>query len=195
MFKSLAATAFFAAIITPSAFSQAFTPEDVDQFAATLEDLQESSAAAEVTAEVPSIPEPSAMMMGGAIELPELPVDDEGRLAILRNSIGNAPENSPEMDEAVSIIHAHGYSDLMAYATEGDYIMAAYMAFKMEGQGQDLSGMDMSQLDQLPPAMKARLEPVLNWMSGMVAMIDAVPEEEVAIIESKRAVLEAAMED
>ena len=43
--------------------------------------------------------------------------------------------------------------------------------------------------------MKARLEPVLNWMSGMVAMIDAVPEEEVAIIESKRAVLEAAMED
>lgn len=195
MFKSLAATAFFAAIITPSAFSQAFTPEDVDQFAATLEDLQESSAAAEVTAEVPSIPEPSAMMMGGAIELPELPVDDEGRLAILRNSIGNAPENSPEMDEAVSIIHAHGYSDLMEYATEGDYIMAAYMAFKMEGQGQDLSGMDMSQLDQLPPAMKARLEPVLNWMSGMVAMIDAVPEEEVAIIESKRAVLEAAMED
>ena len=195
MFKSLAATAFFAAIITPSAFSQAFTPEDVDQFAATLEDLQESSAAAEVTAEVPSIPEPSAMMMGGAIELPELPVDDEGRLAILRNSIGNAPENSPEMDEAVSIIHAHGYSDLMEYATEGDYIRAAYMAFKMEGQGQDLSGMDMSQLDQLPPAMKARLEPVLNWMSGMVAMIDAVPEEEVAIIESKRAVLEAAMED
>ena len=195
MFKSLAATAFFAAVITPSAFAQAFTPEDVDQFAATLEDLQESSAASEVTAELPSMPEPSAMMMGRAIELPELPVDDEGRLAILRNSIGNAPENSPEMDEAISIIHAHGYSDLMEYATEGDYIMAAYMAFKMEGQGPDLSGMDMSQLDQLPPAMKARLEPVLNWMSGMVAMIDAVPEEEVAIIASKRAVLEAAMED
>ena len=56
MFRTLAATTIFAAILAPSGFAQAFTPEDVDQFAATLEDLQDTSAASEVTAELPSMP-------------------------------------------------------------------------------------------------------------------------------------------
>lgn len=192
MFRTLAATTIFAAILAPSGFAQAFTPEDVDQFAATLEDLQDTSAASEVTAELPSMPEPSAMMMGGAIELPDLPVDEEGRLALLRDSMGDAPMSSPEMTEALGVIQANGYSDMMEYATEGDYILAAYMALNMEGE--DLSGMDMSQLDQLPPAMKARLEPTINWLTNMIAVIEAVPEEDVAVVRSKRAVLEAAME-
>lgn len=193
MFRTTIAATALTIALAPGAFAQAFTPADVDQFAATLTELREQDVGSSIEAEMPDMPDPSSIMMGGPIELPELPVDDEGRLAMMREMVEDAPMAEPDMAQAMAIIKSHGYADLMEYATEADYIMAAYMALNMEGT--DLSGMDMSQLNMLPPAMKARIEPGLNWMKGMMAVVDAVPESEVAIVESKEDVLKAAMND
>lgn len=193
MLRTMIATTALTIMLAPGAFAQAFTPADVDQFAETISELREQDVGSSIKAEMPDMPDPSSMMMGGPIELPELPVDDEGRLAMMREMVEDAPMAEPDMVQAMAIIKSHGYADLTEYATEADYIMAAYLAMNMDDT--DLSGMDMSQLNMLPPAMKARIEPSLNWMKDMMAVVNAVPESEVAIVESKADVLEAAMND
>ncbi|MAP96340.1 MAG: hypothetical protein CMK07_15450 [Ponticaulis sp.] len=197
MFKSTLTAICFTVSLVPGAIAQAFSAEDVDRFVATMEELEPLSEKYEdygIDVEVPGMPDPSAMMMGGP--MPEIPLDDEGRLSMFRGTFEkNDMSNHPGFGEGNAIIKQNGYADYMDFATDADYIMAAYMAIELEGEDLDMSGMDASQLSQLPPAMRAQLEPALNYVKAMVTAIQAVPQSEVDIAKSKKSVLDAAFAD
>ena len=121
--------------------------------------------------------------------MPELPVDDEGRLAMFRSMLSDTPPGA-DMSQEIAIIQSHGFSSLDDFAETSDYIMAAYLAFNMGDTG-DMN-FDPAMMSQIPPQFQAQMAPVIEYMTKMKTIVAAVPQSEIDIVEDKESVLEAA---
>lgn len=84
------------------------------------------------------------------------------------------------------------------WAEVGDRVMAAYMALNMREQSPDvgaaMQGMDLSQLDQLPPEIRAMIEASLAQTQAMVTDMQSAPEGDIEVVKTVRPKLEAYME-
>ena len=92
-----------------------------------------------------------------------------------------------------ALVSPHGYS-ADDWAATGDRVILAYFAVKMErenpGAAEQMAAMDPSMLAMLPPAQKAEFEA----MRALIATVQAVPEEDRAVVEPHMDALDAAMD-
>lgn len=84
------------------------------------------------------------------------------------------------------------------WAEVGDRVMSAYMALNMREQNPNMKaamqGLDMSQLENLPPEIRASVLASLGQVQSMVTDMQSAPQGDIDVVKTVRPKLEAYME-
>lgn len=174
------------------AVAQSLTADDVDRALAALEALKPLVADAEVDFAPPALSAQSQGMTGPMGDPgPVFSTREDGSLSMFSEAMRALPSQVPA-SEISTIVRRHGFASIDHFARTMDHIFTAYIASEVSTADIPSAEERQAALAFAPPQMRAEMEAQLAQLDRLKALIDAAPAENIAVVEAKKAAIDAA---